>query len=100
MNRQSIFNAIKLNAAKLKQFGVRNIGLFGSYARNEQNENSDLDILVDFEPEQESFDNLMNIYDLLESVFKGIKVEIVTKNGLSDYIGPYILKEVEYVQIG
>ncbi len=99
MNRQTIFKTIKSNASKLKGFGVKKIGLFGSYVRNEQTENSDLDLLIDFEPEQESFDNLMNIYDLIESAFKGTKVEIVTKNGLSDYIGPYILKEVEYVQI-
>ena len=58
---------------------------------------SDVDILVDFEPEQETFDNLMAIYDLLEKSFNNIKIDVVTKNGLSPHIGPKILSEVLYV---
>jgi predicted nucleotidyltransferase len=79
------------------KFGIRNVGLFGSYGRNEQSVESDIDLLVDFEPEKENFDNLMAVYDLLEKIFKNEKVEVVTMNGLSPYIGPSILKEVQYV---
>ncbi len=39
----------------------------------------------------------MPIYDLLEQMFKNQKIEVVTKNGVSPYIGPQILKEVQYV---
>ena len=39
----------------------------------------------------------MEVCYLLEAIFEGEKVEVVTKNGLSPYIGPKILKEVEYV---
>ena len=66
-------------------------------ARNEQLEKSDIDLLVDFEPDQENFDNYMAIYDIFEKVFKNEKIEMVTKNGLSPYIGPKILNEVVYV---
>jgi predicted nucleotidyltransferase len=52
------------------KFGIRNVGLFGSYGRNEQSVESDIDLLVDFEPEKENFDNLMAVYDLLEKIFK------------------------------
>ncbi len=38
----------------------------------------------------------MTVYDILENLFRNEKVEIVTKNGLSPYIGPQILKEVIY----
>ncbi len=100
MDRQQIVERIRANKIKLKEFGVNSIGLFGSYARNEQTDHSDLDLLIDFEPEKENFDNLMRTYDLMESVFRDVKVEIVTKNGLSEFIGPYILKEAEYVEIG
>jgi hypothetical protein len=79
------------------KLGIRNVGLFGSYGRNEQSVESDIDLLVDFEPEKENFDNLMAVYDLLEKIFKNEKVEVVTMNGLSPYIGPSILKEVQYV---
>ena len=58
---------------------------------------SDIDILIDFIPEMENFDNYMAACDILEQLFKNERVEIVTKNGLSPYIGPKILKEVHYV---
>ena len=54
-------------------------------------------MLVDFEPEKESFDNYMAVYDILENIFKNERIEVATKNGLSIYIGPQILKEVMYV---
>jgi hypothetical protein len=53
--------------------------------------------LIDFEPEKENFDNYMAVYDILEKLFNNQRVEIVTKNGLSPYIGPKILNEVKYV---
>ena len=39
----------------------------------------------------------MAVYDLFEKIFKNEKIEVVTKNGLSPYIGPKILSEVQYV---
>lgn len=82
---------------QLSMFGVNQIGLFGSYSRNEQSEKSDIDLLIDFVSGKESFDNYMAVYDLFEDIFKNEKVEVVTKNSLSPYIGPEILKEVLYV---
>ena len=71
---------------------LKKIGLFGSYSKNLQNQNSDIDILTDFYSEQETFDNLMAIYDILKNIFRGYMVEIVTKSGLSKYIGSYIFE--------
>jgi predicted nucleotidyltransferase len=96
-NREYILNKLRDYKPSLNQFGVKNIGLFGSYLRGEQSESSDIDILIDFVPEQETFDNYMAICDLFEKLFEKEKVEIVTKNGLSPYIGKSILKEVMYV---
>ena len=92
-----IISAIKTNKQTLKKFGIRNVGLFGSYSRDEQSLKSDIDILIDFIPEMENFDNYMAVCDIFEDLFKNEKVEIVTKNGLSPYIGPRILNEVVYV---
>jgi len=91
-----ILNTIRTNRQKLFRFGIRNVGLFGSYARNEQSDKSDIDILIDFEPEMENYDNYMGVCDIFEQLFRNEKVEIVTKNGLSPYIGPKILNEVMY----
>ena len=92
-----IISTIRTHKSELSQFGIKDIGLFGSYAREEQSAKSDIDILIDFEPDKESFDNYMAVYDYFERLFKNEKIEIVTKNGLSPYIGPRFLNEVLYV---
>jgi predicted nucleotidyltransferase len=92
-----IISAIKTNRQPLIRLGIQNICLFGSYSRDEQSDKSDIDILIDFKPEMENYDNYMAAYDIFEELFKNEKVEIVTLNGLSPYIGPKILKEVVYV---
>ena len=95
-SKNLILSVLRAHKPKLALFGVNRIGLFGSYVRNEQQPQSDIDILVDFEPEKETFDNFMNLYNYMEELFSNEKVEIVTVNGLSPYIGKYILKEVNY----
>ena len=97
LKKEEILNILHKQKPLLTRFGVNSIGLFGSYVKELQHKDSDIDLLIDFLPEQETFDNLMNVYDILEKVFKNYKIEIVTKNGLSKYIGSYILKETEYV---
>jgi predicted nucleotidyltransferase len=95
--KENIIKALKFHKPEFSKFGVQNIGLFGSYLRNEQSDKSDIDLLIDFEPEKENFDNYMAVYDMVENIFRDQRIEIVTKNGLSKYIGPKILKEVIYV---
>jgi len=95
--KENILKTLKSNKLKISKLGIRNVGLFGSYIRNEQSSESDIDLLIDFEPEKENFDNFMAVYDLFEKLFKNEKIEVVTKNGLSPYIGPSILNEVQYV---
>jgi len=96
-SKNTILSVIRTHKPHLASFGVSRIGLFGSYVRNEQQQQSDIDILVDFEPEKETFDNLMNLSNYMEELFSDEKIEIVTVNGLSPYIGKHILKEVDYV---
>jgi uncharacterized protein len=96
-NKEFILSTIKSKKSEISSYGIKSIGLFGSYARDEQSENSDIDILIDFEPENENFDNYMAVCDIIEKLFNNQRVEIVTKNGLSPYIGPKILNEVKYV---
>ena len=95
--KEYILSTIRTHKPEFSKYGVQNIGLFGSYIRGEQSNKSDIDILIDFEPDKENFDNYMAVYDLFEKLFKNEKVEIITKNGLSPYIGPKILNEVIYV---
>jgi uncharacterized protein len=95
--KEYIISTISSHKSDLDRFGVSMVGLFGSYAREEQTEKSDIDLIIEFIPEQENFDNYMAVCDYLAILFKNERVEIVTKNGLSPYIGPKILKEALYV---
>jgi predicted nucleotidyltransferase len=99
LTKQEIFKTIQDNKELIKSFGVIEIGLFGSYVRNEQTETSDIDFLVDFYKEKKTLRNYIDFCDLLENMFQKNKIDIVSKKGLSEYIGPHILKEVNYVQI-
>ena len=96
--KEFIFQCLKDEREKLAFFGVKNIGLFGSFVRGSQTSLSDIDILVEFMPEKHTFDNFMEVAFLLEELL-GRKVELVTTEALSPHIGPHILREVERVPI-
>ena len=66
LTKDNILNALRTNKQKLRKFGIRNVGLFGSHINNEQSSESDIDLLIDFEPEKENFDNFMAVYDLFD----------------------------------
>lgn len=97
VQKAEILKKLKISKPDLYKFGVVSIGLFGSVIRNESNNDSDVNILIDFNSEFEAFENYMDTCNFLENIFKGYKLDIVTEKGLSPFIGPYILKEVEYV---
>lgn len=95
--KENILAILKTHKPEFVKYGVSTVGLFGSYLHGSPSAQSDIDLLIDFEPEKESFDNYMAVYDIFEKLFKNERVEIVTKNGLSKYIGPKILNNVIYV---
>jgi len=98
-NKKDILLAIKRNQNKIESFGVKRLGLFGSYVRNEHNSQSDIDILVEFVHDLKTFDNFMHLSFLLEDILER-HIELVTIESLSPYIKPNIIKEVEYVISG
>ena len=96
--KAEVLNLIEKNKAILTTFGVRKFSLFGSFVFDQVTDKSDVDLLVEFEPDQKTFLNFTNLAFFLEELL-GRKVEIVTKESLSPYIGPHILKEIEDVTI-
>ena len=92
MNAKDIRRVLQIHKDELKaKYGVTQISLFGSYVRNEQNENSDVDILVEFaEPiDLLTFVNLKNYL----SDFLKINVDLVMKRALKPKIGQRVLEE-------
>jgi len=97
-NKDDAIQRILAARQGLISLGVKSIGLFGSFVRGEQGPFSDVDLLVDFVPEKHCFDSFMEVSFLIEDIL-GRKVEVVTPDALSPYIGPHILREVEHVPV-
>ena len=96
--KQDVLRVLHQNRDRFKALGVSRIGLFGSFVRGEQHPDSDIDLLVEFETGQKTFDAFMELSFLLEEVFQH-RIELMTVESLSPYIGPHILKEVEYAAL-
>jgi len=85
---------IKLKPILKQQFAVEKIGYFGSFARDEQTENSDLDILVSFDkPIGWAF---FDLQELLENELK-IKVDLVSVNALKEQLKNSILEQAKFI---
>lgn len=98
MNKQSVISLLRKAKQPLSQScGVKQLGLFGSTVRESNTESSDVDILIDFEDDKETYSNFLLACEILEKLFDRLKVDIVPLKGLSPFIGQQILKEVEYV---
>ena len=90
----AILRDLKTEAVPL--FGVRRFGLFGSYARNEQSEGSDLDLLVEFE-RPVPFSVVCRLEDLVRERMGGVLVDMTTPDGLHPRIERQVLAEAVYV---
>lgn len=83
-------------APAIRGLGVRRLGLFGSFRHDRPRPDSDVDLYVEFAPGEATFDRFMDLSFLCEDRC-GRRVEIVTPNSLSPYLGPRILADIEYV---
>jgi len=95
LNSDEILKKIEESKDKIKKFGVRRIGLFGSYIRSEQKKESDIDVLVEFKKGKKTFDNYMELKFFLEDLFN-CKVDLVILESIKPDLKPHILKSVKY----
>jgi len=95
LNKKEIIQSIHSNIDEIKGYGIKRIGIFGSFARSSQNNKSDIDVLVEFYPEEKSFDNYMELKFFLERLLRR-KVDLVIKEAIKPRIRRYILDEVLY----
>ena len=94
--KENVLELIRSNQDKIRSYGVRKLGLFGSFVRDKQKPESDIDLLVEFQQDKKSFDNFIQLAFFLEEILER-RVELTTIDALSPYIGPHIIKEVESV---
>lgn len=93
-SRADIISILEKNREAIKGMGVREIGIFGSFARNEQRANSDVDVIVELD--SNTFDAYMDVLFFLEDLF-GRKVDLVVKHTIKPMIRNRVLRETVYV---
>lgn len=97
-NKVEIKDLINRNKTAFSAYGIKRIGIFGSFVRNEQKPESDVDLLVEFDKTKKNFRNFISSLEYTEKLL-GRKVEFLTPESVSPYIMPYIKKELDYVKI-
>ncbi len=96
MNKNQILNTLAEAKPLLKaRFGVNTIALFGSYSRNDNTPDSDIDLLAEFETP--SYRNLCRACYFLETYFEGTKLQLVTRNAIKPSYFEAIKQDLIYV---
>jgi len=92
-NLETIKRTLSRHKSELSlKYPIKNIGIFGSYVRGEQNKDSDVDVLIDFNADINLF-QFIELEDRISAILHA-KVDLVTRSTLKPTIGKYILSEV------
>lgn len=73
---------IQTHLAELLALGARRLGIFGSYARGEERDDSDVDVYVEFDDAKRTYDNFFALHERLEKLL-GRRVDLVTDTNRS-----------------
>lgn len=98
MSKKDAIKTIQDNTANLRVYGVKKLGIFGSFATSTQNAGSDIDVLVEFERGNKTFDNYMGLKLCLERLFHR-RVDLVIKEALKSRIRERVLSETAYARL-
>ena len=88
--------SIKALEPQLRACGVARLRLFGSVLRDQAGPESDVDLLIEFRPGAKTYRHFFDVAEMLEAKL-GRRVELVTPESLSPFIGPRILAEAQDV---
>ncbi|MGB0562144.1 MAG: nucleotidyltransferase family protein [Spirulinaceae cyanobacterium] len=95
MTRNTVLKCLAAHRPELEKMGVKSLRLFDSVARNEANEESDLDFLVEFCDEPSLFD-LFELRHFLEEVFQ-CEVDLGMEQSLREHLRQPVLTDVIHV---
>jgi uncharacterized protein len=96
--KEELIGRILLDKDKIASYGVERLGIFGSFVRDQVQENSDVDFFIHFQLEYKTLRNFIGLSNFLSELL-GRKIEIVTPQSLNQFIGKYIQQEVEYISL-
>lgn len=87
--------AIQERSEQIPRLGARRVSVCGSFARGDADEDSDVDVYVEFEDDKRTYDNFFALHELLENLF-GRRVDLVTDKALTETKARLILPTVRY----
>ncbi len=93
-NKAQLFDLIGQYRATIQQFGAARLGLFGSFVRGEQSDDSDVDFLVEFREGMKKCRKLVKLAELLGNVTQR-KIDLLTWEGIAPFVQREIEKEIE-----
>ncbi len=94
MTREEALQLLQENMDTIRSFGVKRIGLFGSVVRNEATQESDVDVVVEFERGKARMKNVLGLIDFLEELF-GREIDLLTPDGIETIRIPHIKREIK-----
>lgn len=97
MTGKEIIEFLQNNKDILNKFGVESIAIFGSYAKKQAVNNSDIDLLVEFKSGKKTFDNYMDLKFYLEDNLNK-DVDLVIKDGIKEELKEDILGSAKYAK--
>ncbi len=94
MTKEEVLQKLRENKNKIKEFGVKKIGIFGSFSKDTANEKSDIDIYVEFDLESITFDKYLALEEFLKNLLSK-DVDIIIKEGLESIRIDYIKEDIK-----
>lgn len=98
LTKEIILETLHNNKSKIRKFGIKKLTLFGSFARDEQNNTSDIDFLVEFKDNRGNYDDFIKLQHLLEDTFNK-RIDLVEPEYVREELKSYILEGKLYEAI-
>ena len=100
MRKKEVVELLRQNRDKLREFGVKRVGIFGSAVRDELRDDSDIDLIVEFEKDRGGLWDFGGVVEFFETLFER-EVDVLTPGGVESIriksVKERIKREVEYV---
>lgn len=96
--KEQVFERVRSHRVAIRQFGAARLGLFGSFVRGQQQQDSDVDLMVEFEAGKKTLRNFLGLADYLEAVLNR-KVDLLTWEGVAGFVQKHVATEIEYVAL-
>lgn len=95
LSSSEVLEFLDQNRKEIESFGVSEIGVFGSVSRGENDESSDVDLLVEFNSDEKTYRNFIDLKRFLEEEL-GRDIDLVTRSSIKKSMREQILEEVQY----